>query len=211
MNLFHGCKPDKKAAPDQGFGYFPLEVGDWIIYDVDSIVYDFGKTVKISHWELKEFVESEFLDNSDRLTYRIERYIRPDSTGQWTIRDVWYANRNASAAERVEENQRYIKLIFPVKSGDSWNGNAYNSLGEMEYTYAQTDAADMINNIAFDSTVTVIQQDELNLVETKYISEQYAKNAGLIKRSYKNFTKNIDGTVNKGVEYSIVIKSLKTE
>ena len=37
-----------------------------------------------------------------------------------------------SRAEREEDNIRYIRLGFPISSTITWDGNAFNTLGEEE-------------------------------------------------------------------------------
>ena len=73
-----------------------------------------------------------------------------------------------------------IIKFFPVAKNKTWNGNAFNILGEWLYKYTEFDKAKTIGGIAFDSTLTVIQIDDENLIEKKYYREMYAKRVGLI-------------------------------
>lgn len=175
------CKKDKNTPLDMGYDYFPTEVGKWIIYDVDSIVHnDFSDTIDTYTYQVKEIIESEFYDNEGRTAQRIERYKRANPTEAWAIKDVWFSNRTASTAEKVEENVRFIKLAFPVQEGKKWNGNALNTLEKWEYRYDNTDISYTLNNLVFDSTATVIQINDSNAIEKKYSVEVYAKNLGMI-------------------------------
>ena len=83
--------------------------------------------------------------------------------------------------KKVEENERYIKLIFPVASGQAWNGNAYNSLGEQDYQYGNVNVPYSVNGLNFDSTATVLQDDivpDSNLVQVRIEEEMFAKHVG---------------------------------
>ena len=133
---------------------------------------------------MKELIESNFLDNEGRQSERIERYTRKNDSLPWVLRDVWYQTRTSAKAEKVEENVRFVKLIFPINSTQKWNGNAFNSIGNYEYTYKAVDTKKTVNGISFDSTLTVNQQLDSNLIEKKYQLEIYAKNVGMI---YKRF------------------------
>src|SRR4030067_3558016 len=73
--LIISCKKDVSVNPDLGYEYFPATVGKYVVYDVDSIVYnDFTGTTDTFKYQIKETIESIFLDNSNRQTLRIERY-----------------------------------------------------------------------------------------------------------------------------------------
>lgn len=199
------CTKDKKTSqPDVGYEYFPNTAGSWIIYNVDSIIHDdFYDTIITYKYQVKEIIESLFTDNSGGETQRIERYKRSDSSAAWAITDVWYANRTSTTAERVEENIRYIKLIFPVKDKAKWNGNAYNTLGEKEYKYSGVNFSATVGNTAFDSVLTVLQEDIVRPIDKKYSVEKYAKNTGLVYKEYIY----LDFQKSSGTEYKMVFSS----
>ncbi len=186
--LFAACKKDKAVETvDIGYNYFPTEVGRYVVYQVDSISYDdFFSPVKIdtAHFQLKEVIESVFTDNEGRASERIERYVRYADTLPWSLRDVWYQTRSTTKAEKVEENVRFIKLTFPTQNNQKWNGNALNTIGTYTYEYKSVDTKKTVNGNVFDSTLTINQIVDSNLIEKKYQVEVYAKNVGMI---YKRF------------------------
>ncbi len=180
--FFATCKRDGAPQPDMGYNYFPNKVGKYVIYNVDSIVYN-AEVADTFRFQIKEKIESIFPDNQNRPTMRIERYFRSNVSMSWILRDVWAANRTARTAEKVEENERFIKLVFPLKKNQSWNGNAQNTNDAWTYTYSFFDLPRTINNIVFDSVLEVKQRDESSLIHKKYYIERYARNVGLV---YKN-------------------------
>lgn len=179
------CKRDGSLAPDMGYNYFPDKVGTYVVYNVDSIYYtsELADTFK---FQIKEKIESVFNDIQGRPTMRIERYIKyyndtiPYSAMNWTLRDVWAANRTATTAEKVEENERFIKLAFPVKKNQSWDGNAQNTYGQWNYTYSYYDLPRTINSVVYDSVLEVKQKDDLTLINKRYYIERYARNVGMV-------------------------------
>jgi hypothetical protein len=188
--LFISCKKHETEKPmDVGYGYFPTNIGHWVLYDVDSTFYDdYHYTHYHYHYTIKEYIESTFLDNQNRPTQRIERYKTIDTIPTY-IANVWSANLTSSNAEKVEDNIRYVKLIFPIADGQTWNGNAFNTLGEQEYKYDNVFAPYTINGLSFDSTVTVLQDDivpDTNLIDVKIEKEIFAKNVGMIYKRYRN-------------------------
>lgn len=175
-----------------GYNYYPGELNSYIIYQVDSIDYD-----DVIHppdtfrYLLKEKITDQFLDNAGRPTLRIERYHKiyndtiPYDSMQWIGPRIWTANKTSTALERKEENIIYLRLVFPVKRGRTWNGNIYNTLGEKEYEVVSADEPGVVNNLSFDSVAVIKQFENINFIEERYEEERYARNVGLI---YKHIT-----------------------
>lgn len=196
LNFSWACKKDTNPTPDMGYNYFPNQVGRYVIYDVDSIYYDNANLNSGTHlakidtfkFQLKEKIESIYSDNLNRPTIRLERYVKyyndtvNYSQMQWTLRNVWAENLTATTAEKVEENIRYVKLVFPVKENQNWNGNAQNINPEMDYYYAFIDQSFKIRNTIYDSVLQVTQYDDGGsvLTERKFYAEKYARNIGLV-------------------------------
>ena len=188
--LLQSCKREPPPAVDYKYNYFPLTIGHTVEYYVDSVLYNplFAGGKKNVSWQVKEVVESEFKDNAGRDAFRIERYIRPNDSAQWTISNVWYAVLEQTRAERVEENLRFIRMVFPPKSGTKWNGNIYIPTSDTfefyhnwSYTYTAVDEPTTLNGFTFDSSCTVIEvADSSSLIDMRYSKAIYAKHVGLI-------------------------------
>jgi len=237
------CSKDPAPAPDLGYNYFPDKVGSYVVYNVDSIVYNahsysYPAITDTFRFQVKEKIESGYTDNEGRATLRLERYVKhfdpaiPYSQMPWTLRDVWAENKTIRRAEKVEENVRFVKLAFPVKEGQEWNGNAQNTLEAKNYTYSFFDIPRTIGNIHFDSVLQVDQYNELDLVHQKYYEEKYARNTGLIYKRvidiqsqppdwsmepYMNdslsvfFAKPILKRASAGMQYTMTVTSYGTE
>jgi hypothetical protein len=226
----YSCKKDKPPSVDMGYSYFPDKVGNFVVYDVDSFYYnDFTDRVDTFKFQLKEKIASVFPDNENRATLRLERYVKyfdktkPYTMLPWRLRNVWIANLTASTAEKVEENIRYIKLIFPVSSKSSWNGNAQNTLNPVSYSYLFADLPRTMGNFTFDSVLQVNQQDETNLISKKFYVERYARHVGLIYKHVIDVQSQPDGVpdsllpiwiatpimqrVDAGIQYIVTINS----
>ena len=179
-----------------------------MVYNVDSVSYnDFTGTVDSFHYQIKEYVESVFTDNSGRRSQRLERYIRYSDTAAWKIKDVWFETLTSSCAERVEENLRIIKLIFPVRESLKWNGNNYNMLGEQVYKYQDVHKVATINHTILDSTVTVVQKNGSTLISEDFQEEIYAAHIGLVYKKYVSLEKEPVGTIKSGTDYTYTLHS----
>lgn len=184
--LFYSCKEDTIIYPPKVyFNYVPTNIGNTVIYDVDSTYYrEFDSTIHVFHFQIMEIIDSTYPDNEGRPTQRIERYKRDSVTGPWYEHGVWNSTLTSSRFERVEENNRYVKLGFPIHETQTWNGNAYNPLGEEEYYYLSFHEPLTIATFTFDSALVVQQANDNNFIHRKYGLEKYANHVG---RVYKEF------------------------
>lgn len=184
------CKKKKEAEkPDLGEAYYPPTIGKYVIYDVDSTVYDeFTFKGKNSKYQIKEKITEEYTDSQGRPALKLIRYIKkfdsiiPYSAMPWTIKDVWQVNITNKNVEIVEENIRFVKLIFPVKESSTWDGNSTNTMGQWDYTYAYVDNKESINGNSFDKVTQVTQKNFPTLISREYYIEKYAKDVGLVYR-----------------------------
>lgn len=198
LTLSSCFKPDE-LVPEIGFEYFPMEVGKWSEFNVDSVWRDdvIGPIGSGSrNYELYELNESAFQDQENRSSIRIERYWREIGTEEWGIKDVWSKARTGLIAEQNEENVVFWKHNYPIEEGKEWLGNQRTEPGSIElwlgqspipddwlYTYQNVHQPYTVGALSFDSTVTVLQIDRpaafgLNL----FSQEVYAKHVGLIHR-----------------------------
>ena len=203
------CQKDQviNSSPELGFEYFPTNIGNYIIYDVDSIVInDFTAKTDTFIYQLMEIQESEFKDNENRNSLRIERYKRPDSLSNWKLINICSACRNNKRAEKTENNIKTIKLTFPVRDGLKWNGNAYNNGDVWNYVYENTFITETINGVKFDSTISVLQKEEFNLIQSQYYLEKYAKHIGLIYKKVEDIKTEINGKIKGGIIYTQMIR-----
>lgn len=200
--LLSSCKKEVVPYNDAAMGkdYFPLSIGHFVEYDVDSFYFnDFAKRVDTFHYELKDVVESEFTDNAGRKSFLIHRYKRQDTSYSWSEHHTYYCVENAYNIEVVEDNLRFIKMVFPVKVNTRWDGNVYlpanliteyKWLSGWEYKYVNINEPFNTGFLNFENTVTINHVDVVvgdsldmgNYSERTFSRERYAKNAGLITR-----------------------------
>lgn len=181
------------------YSYFPFDTGKWIDYNITEIIIDADvDTYDTINYQLKEVFKSYMTDNEGSNSIVIERYTRSTDNDSWEIKDIWYATLYTNSAHRVEENIRYIKLIFPVEVNKSWNGNSYNieSYIHSDYYYSAIDEPYSLNTFDFDSVLTITQNEFESLIDKIYTSEKYAKNIGLVEKiNIDVYSKITDGTV----------------
>lgn len=209
--FFFSCGKNETLPPIQLYlDYYPLKLHSSIVYAVDSTHYnEFNHTTVNYLFELKDTVVSVLDEEEDRHTVRIERYKR-ESGGSWKFQKTITRTITSLRGEELIDNQRFVRLVFPPREGKTWNGNTYNNLGEQDYEILEADQPAVINGIALDSTVTIKQIDEINLIREDVVSEVYAKGIGLVQKDVRALDKDISsGIIRNGYVYSMTIKSFK--
>ncbi len=185
--------------------YFPLQVGKYVTYNLDSTVYiNFGLRDTIIKYQVRDMVDAIIADNSGRKAYRIIRSIRKNSTQAWVGNNTFLVVPLTNSIEFVENNLRFVKLKLPVNEGYSWKGNSFidtysltsdvKYLDDWDYTYEKVGQPLQLGTFVLDSTLTVKQRDEFlgqnpsnpgtQYAEKNYSVEKYAKRIGLV---YKEF------------------------
>ncbi|MBX9851511.1 MAG: hypothetical protein K2X86_07100 [Cytophagaceae bacterium] len=196
------CK-DKEEI-DLGFDYYPIETGDYKIYNVLKITYEANDTI-IENYQIKEWVSEIFTINGEE-RYKMERYKRLSDTLSWpaTPDSVWSASVNSSRIIKVENNVRLVKLVFPVESGKTWDGNSENDRGEEVYTYKDVNKPYTLSSQTYDKTATVIQNKDTTFINKDYRWEIYAKGVGMIyrlKEVYEFKQTGPPGKIESGIKY----------
>lgn len=202
------CRKDKFEDKNREFGkeFVNNRVGSSITYNVMEIQFDeiFQKN-DTSYYQLKEFFESEFIDNKGNVAQRIERHKRATDTSNWVALGVYYQVVTESAIERVEENIRFLKLTFPVAEDNFWNYNSLNNLPKRYYFYEKIRQNYKTGSYNFDVTTTVTTEPELDIFTDFYHEEIYAKGIGLVFKNYTNIEINPQ-KLKRGFKYIYTLK-----
>jgi len=191
FSLLSSCGKETLDIPAPSFNYFPTQKGTFVIYNVDSIVHSTDDnnnddSVFDYHYQVKEIIDSSFIDGEGKERQILLRYYRKDSTQDWTISSVWTQSLSPTNAYKWEENIPYHKLSFPISTEIEWNGNDKNTFNEVLFQYEDLHSPRTINNLSFDSTLVVTDNAEPNAVENISNREIYAAGIGMI------FKKNIN-------------------
>jgi hypothetical protein len=175
------CRGNGSVEPeDPGHAYFPDRVGTWVEYQVDSIWRDDWFQVYDSvSYRMKQVVAAHYVDPAGRNAMRIERF--KWINGQWLIRDVWTGVRSATGLEIAEENERKLKISFPVREGRRWDVNVLNTLKELEVAARDVGTSYTLNGQTHGTTFLVKNTVPVNLVERRDLEERYASGIGMIE------------------------------
>lgn len=202
--IFNACKKSTDTLAIASVSeYYPLQVGKYITYNLDSTIFiNFGTAQAIVSYQVKHQVDALITDNLGRPAYRIIRFIRKTAANPWVPDNTFMAVRTDFAVEFIENNMRFLKLKAPVRNGYTWKGNTYidtrslNStvkyLDDWDYTYDSVNVKQTLGSFILDSTLKVDQRNETignprdpnSYSEINFGAEKYAKGLGLV---YRNF------------------------
>lgn len=192
------------------YQYFPLQVGQEHVYQIDSIIYDdFSGSVDTFRHQRREVVEGTFLDNEAREAYIIGIYRRLDSSFNWNKQEEIYRSGNSLRIEEFNNNLRKVRMVFPITERKSWDANAFNIEDKEEYTYTVIHQPLELNELFYDSTLTIVQRDEKNFIEEFFSEEKYATQFGLIYRKDIEIRTNFAGEIQSGYNASIQLIDFK--
>ncbi|HSZ33619.1 MAG TPA: hypothetical protein VK772_09910 [Puia sp.] len=209
-----GCNKNNPLVTDTPADYYPMHVGSYIIYRMDSLKFvNVGSQDSIISYHAKEVVDDSITDNLGRLSYRVIRYLSDtNEIAPWTPSIAYMVTPLAGSVEVVENNLRYIKMITPVQDGMTWLGNAYIDtksdtsqvpyMDGWNYTYSNTGmpytvfAGTIPVSVIVNEANSVTGLGDGSYTQTVFSQEVYGKNIGLI---YKNFLYSVYQSPN--VEY----------
>ena len=169
-SLYISCKQKVETPSFENYkSYYQISVGKCITYRFDStILKKFGTGFEIKSYTIKDSVEEQFRDNSNRVSYKIIRYVL--NQGQWIPNNTFTVTPSENSLEYVENNLRIIELVNPIVQGKTWMGNSYINYSPFfpnsdyktwTYTYTNPAGTFKVNNETIDNTVTVRSFDSV--------------------------------------------------
>lgn len=192
--------PLKPLNVEEQYAYFPLQPGQYVEYMLDSIVYDFGAgnaTIRdTARCLVRELVADTLRDNTGQLFYTVERYERKNEFDPWVLKTINRIGRTPTQAIRVDQNLRFLPMIFPMDRRSEWDGNVWIDVDyEIEiagermrpfnnwaYEVDSIDVPQLVGGFAFDSVLVITEADDNNVIERRLSKSWYAKNVGLVRR-----------------------------
>lgn len=178
-----GC--DRSEEPPleiAGFDFFPLNVGQYITYDVDSVSITQNLETPYS-FQLRVSVVDQFVNGEGNTSFVLQRHTRANDTQPWKAAGTWTAWKTERQAVVTEGNTSYIKLQFPVSEGLGWNGNALNDLGGDDRCNGVD--CDRYEITETEPSIVVTQSDATDVLTKDVRIEKYSDDVGLV---YKEST-----------------------
>lgn len=202
LTAFYSCRKNSTTTGDKTLNYFPLQLGKYVSYNVDSILYDTTTCTQLeTRTQLKYAIDDTFRDSKQRLSYIMDVYSRPHDGANWQKARVILLTPDVIAQLTTspppgtpttsllysEVGTQFIKLEFPIIEGNTWKGNSLVQVNDADYAYfynwnyVYQDYYKQFNTgySVFDNTVTVLENNESvynpALDTTQYAYRTYAK------------------------------------
>lgn len=121
------CKKSETPNYPEATEYYPMAVGKYITYKMDSTNYiGYTVTPTITTYYVKDVVEAIITDNLNRKSYRVVRYIK-DSLNEiaWRNNNTFMVTPLDKSIEYVENNLRFIRVQSPINDGFQWPGTSH--------------------------------------------------------------------------------------
>ncbi len=182
---------------DFGYDYYPLKTGNYWEYQTDSIVFDFDGNIAFidtSTTFVREEITGIQIDSEGDTIFVLERLEKENLADSWLVRDVWSVKKTAATLERVEENIRLVKMVFPLQEGVDFDATIFiednftvvvagEFLEKFKGWASQVDAVgeqETIGGIDYPEVTTITYADEENLIERRWAYSKFAKNVGMV-------------------------------
>jgi hypothetical protein len=229
VTLIFGCSKSNPLQTDTPADYYPMHVGNYIIYRMDSLKFiNVGTDETLISYLAKEVVEDSITDNQGRPSYRVIRYLSDTAgTSGWLPSIAYMVTPLKNSVEVVEDNLRFIKLVTPVQDDISWLGNAYIDtksdnttvpyLDGWNYVYSNTGLPFDVLAGTVPQAVVVKEADEITgqvnglYTQTIFSEEVYGKGIGPI---YKKFlysvyqSPNVDNPSGATIGYGLTFNMI---
>lgn len=175
-----GCRPTTPDPAPSDLAYFPLQTGDYWVYQVAQETYTPATPPVRATFQLQQRVSGSSVRNG-REVFAVEEAVRPNAQAGWQVtalRTVY-----ATPAEVVDGgNAPVVLMAFPVAEGQAWNANRYNSERPAEWRYADVGRAFAVGSRRYEATATVVGAADSSLVSLAKNRRVYAPGVGLIFR-----------------------------
>ncbi|MCG9881650.1 MAG: hypothetical protein MH472_13720 [Bacteroidia bacterium] len=206
LTIYSCSKSDSKEETlEMGYEYFPIDSGIVKIFLVDSISYN-DNTQKIDTFQF--LLKEEFLGFTDGQGLESHKIIRRSvlfpNKQNWESRISFFFLKTTNNLQMVEDNQRQVKMIFPIGNIQTWNGNSLNNLGRRNFQWQNLYATKLVADSINLPTVSVLEANVNNLIEEIFIRSTYAKNIGLVEFTNNNLNIQSSGTSGYKVSQKLI-------
>lgn len=183
LTLFAACDGDERLDLDAATAYFPLQTGMFQIYNVQEVQYSASQDPTELDYELMAEVVDSFPGAEGNVTFVIHRSVRNGVADKWMPLDTWSVRKDRNGVIVSEGNTPFVKIRFPLTKEHTWDGNAFNALGEDEYRLREIGEPFELDGLDFQNTITVEQEfNDDRIVFRDERKEVYARDAGLVYR-----------------------------
>jgi hypothetical protein len=166
--------------------YFPVETGFYRDYRTTATTYFTASSIETDQFLVREQTGPAEANLAGGITRELRRYQRQHEAEEWVLDSLWAVRVEQNPMPRIvqiENGQPFIKLVTPLTTGTTWDGNGLNGKSAESYTYLNKMDQYEVDGEVFEDAIEVLQlkdDDRITVREIRY--EVYAKNRGMVHR-----------------------------
>lgn len=176
-----GCRDTTVDAPTSDSAYFPLQTGDYWIYQVSEQDYSFTTAGTTKVFQVQEKVGSSFTQNG-QVFFSVEESTRATAQSAWQLNAIRTVYKTLAGVVSQDNNVPALRLVFPINSTSSWNVNTYNAYPDTLLHYQDTNRSLTVGSQTYKQTVSVVGNNDSTLVGQHTYRWVYAQDVGLVYR-----------------------------
>ncbi|MCP1384042.1 hypothetical protein [Runella salmonicolor] len=181
LGLCQGCRQKNHEPTPDDAAFFPLQVGDYWVYQVTQEKHLAVNSSLKSSYQFQKKIRSSLVQNG-QLYYLVEESTRQTEQSAWKLTGIHTVYGSLSEVVSQENNVSVIELVFPILLTTSWNPNLYNTNPEAALQYQNQGQPYAVGPRAFDHTISVVGANDSTLVNQSKYLRVYAPNIGLVYR-----------------------------
>ncbi len=201
--VFSCAKKNDPSLDDLGYNYYPIRIGDYFIYDViDTSFQGLGSEI-VSTYQVKEEIHETVVVN-DEERYQIYLYYKqPNEEWKEYPDSNWTVFLKEGKLIRIEDNIRFVKLVFPLSVNKKWDGNITDTESDPQnyYTMKEINRPFSYDAQNFNETVSVVHYENSSALDDNYSVEVFAKNVGMVYKEIKVYKYEQSNLLAKQIEY----------
>ncbi|EMR02879.1 hypothetical protein [Cesiribacter andamanensis] len=176
------CERTADPNPDRlGWSYYPLKLGDYRLYDVYRIQYNFATPNDTLEYELLERVADYYLNQTNDTIFILRRQRRYSQGGSWQLDSSYSVQRTPRQLVQGINNRPQVQLVFPLGEGIRWNSNMLNASPADTFEMRTLGRTFTVDNTVYDTSLRVVQEDIDDVIVKRDMREEvYALGVGLV-------------------------------
>ena len=180
--VLFACSESEPVKLPRSEEYFPLQIGQYWIYNVNQTKYSEVEPKEVSNiFELKSEVIGSFENLEGGVTFVMHDSRRISPEQEWIYIDTWAARFDEFKAVITEKDLSFIQLTFPLYKKKKWDGNDLNTLESDEYVVESVGSSFTTSNEStFEDCVKLKEEDYIDFTYKDERIKFYARNIGLV-------------------------------
>ncbi len=167
------CQTKEVIVQTDDTNFYPIEKGLFWEYAVSDEIYTVSANPQKLNYLIRERIGDSYNLNGNEV-FRLERYSRSSTQSAWKLDSIWTIQKTLNKVIRTENNQAFLKMVFPIQEGIKWEINGSKSAS---YVYKNTFKA---FGKEYGNTVSVIEKNDSTAINLNRKYEVYSLNNGMI-------------------------------